>query len=63
VLLFLPAEQAPRALVALGSHSLGTSAAVIGTVTSGTAGVELRTSVGGLRTLRMHAGELLPRIC
>jgi hydrogenase expression/formation protein HypE len=62
-LLMLPAGQAPLALQALHGHPLGARAAVIGNVEPGDPGVELRTGVGGLRTLRMHAGELLPRIC
>jgi hydrogenase expression/formation protein HypE len=62
-LLLLPADQAPLALTALHGHPLGASAALIGTVEQGDPGVELRTVVGGLRSLRMHAGELLPRIC
>lgn len=63
LLLLLPADQAPLALSALHGHPLGASAALIGKVEQGDPGVELRTAVGGLRTLRMHAGELLPRIC
>jgi hydrogenase expression/formation protein HypE len=64
VLVVLPADQAPRALAAMRGHPLGQAAAIIGALgQEGEPGVELQTTVGGLRTLRMHAGELLPRIC
>lgn len=63
LLLLLPEEQAGAALRALESDPLGRSSAVIGRVERGDPGVEMITSVGGLRGLRMHSGELLPRIC
>jgi hydrogenase expression/formation protein HypE len=59
----LPADQAEPALQALRAEPLGESAAVIGTVLKGEPGVDLKTRMGGLRRLRMHSSELLPRIC
>jgi hydrogenase expression/formation protein HypE len=59
---FVPEEQAGRALEALRACPLGREAAVIGRVHEG-AGVELVTPLGTRRSLRMAAGELLPRIC
>ncbi len=63
LLLILPAEQADEALRLLRAEPLGAAAAIIGKVVAGEPGVELSTAVGGRRRLRMHAGELLPRIC
>jgi hydrogenase expression/formation protein HypE len=63
LLLILPEQQADAALGALQSHPLGHAARVIGRVEKGQPGLELMTSLGGARRLRMHSGELLPRIC
>jgi hydrogenase expression/formation protein HypE len=63
LVLLLPGERAVEALQTLRSHPLGRSAQVIGRVEGGEPGVEMETSIGGVRRLRMHSGELLPRIC
>jgi hydrogenase expression/formation protein HypE len=63
LLLLLPGEQAAEALRVLRAEPGGQSAAVIGSVRQGAPGVDLRTALGGLRGLRMHSAELLPRIC
>jgi len=62
-LVLLPEERAADALRLLRAHPLGCDAARIGRVEAGEPGCELETTVGGRRTLRMAAGELLPRIC
>ncbi|MBT3220667.1 MAG: hydrogenase expression/formation protein HypE [Proteobacteria bacterium] len=62
-LLFLPPEQAQRALGLLHSHPLGRQAAIIGQVQAGEVGCELQNELGGRRALRPASGELLPRIC
>jgi hydrogenase maturation factor len=36
---------------------------MVGRVEEGEPGVTLKTVSGGERALRMHSGELLPRIC
>lgn len=63
LLALLPADQAEPALEILRAEPLGESAAVIGTVMEGEPIVDLKTRMGGLRRLRMHSAELLPRIC
>jgi len=63
LLALLPADQSEVALQKLRAEKLGESAAIIGTVYEGEPGVFLRTRMGGLRSLRMHSAELLPRIC
>jgi hydrogenase expression/formation protein HypE len=63
LLLLLPADQAADALRVLRAEPLGESAAIVGKVLEAEPGVDLRTAVGGLRALRMHSAELLPRIC
>jgi hydrogenase expression/formation protein HypE len=60
---FVPERDADRALAALRAHPLGADAARVGTVTAGTPGCEVVTSLGARRALRMASGELLPRIC
>jgi hydrogenase expression/formation protein HypE len=57
-------EAAEQLLARMKSHSLGKDAAIIGEVsTVGGGKVQIRTSVGGLRSVEMLAGEQLPRIC
>lgn len=51
-------------LEAMRRHPLGRNAAVIGEVIESGAGrVQMRTVVGGVRSVEMLAGEQLPRIC
>jgi hydrogenase expression/formation protein HypE len=60
----VPPEQAERAVEAMRGHPLGTSAAIVGTVTTEHPGlVVARTFLGGERVVPMLAGEQLPRIC
>jgi hydrogenase expression/formation protein HypE len=57
-------ECGARALDLLRDCSLARGAAVIGTITEGTAGrVVMNTRIGGSRILAEPSGELLPRIC
>ena len=64
LLAFVAPEAAERTLARIRQHPLGAGAAVIGFVSPGEAGrVRMRTSVGGLRSVEMLAGEQLPRIC
>jgi len=63
LLCFVPAEQEATALATLRACSLGKAAAVIGRVDQGAPGLELLTTLGARRTVRMPQGELLPRIC
>lgn len=68
---FIPEEDAGSVLAAMRSHPLGAEAAIIGRVVDPAAGAGLsgpfrvfaRTVLGGLRIIRMPAGEQLPRIC
>jgi hydrogenase expression/formation protein HypE len=64
-LLAIVAPEAATGLVeTMRCHPLGRNAAVIGEVTSAGSGrVQMKTSVGGLRSVEMLAGEQLPRIC
>lgn len=64
-LLAIVAPEAATGLVeTMRRHPLGRSAAVIGEVTAAGSGrVQMKTSVGGLRSVEMLAGEQLPRIC
>jgi hydrogenase expression/formation protein HypE len=64
-LLAVVSPDAAEALLALmRSRPEGAEAAIIGEVTTGSAGrVSLRTAIGGLRAIEMLAGEQLPRIC
>ncbi len=52
-----------KALAAMRAHPLGRDAATIGDVEEGTSGLELVTSIGTRRAVRMPQGEILPRIC
>ncbi len=64
LLAFVTADAAEAALAAMRRHPLGAAAAVIGTVTAGSAGrVQMETTIGGLRSVEMLSGEQLPRIC
>jgi len=64
LLAFVAPDCADEALAAIRRHPLGTHAAVIGTVEASPAGrVRMETTVGGMRSVEMLAGEQLPRIC
>jgi len=64
LLAFVAAEAAEAALSAAKRHPLGGNAAIIGRVENAPAGrVQMETSIGGLRSVEMLAGEQLPRIC
>ena len=55
---------ADAALEMMRRHPLGKDAAIIGAVTGSSDGrVQMETSVGGVRSVEMLAGEQLPRIC
>ena len=56
-------QDGDRALEVLQGHKYGRRAARIGEVIPGAAGCQLRTVIGGLRSVRPATGELLPRIC
>ena len=60
---FLPDSFADQAVLALKEHPLGRNTVKIGRVIGGKPGVEMVTSIGGRRPLRMLEGEQLPRIC
>jgi len=60
---FVPADQADLALSTLRGSALGAAAATIGRVEPGRPGLELATTLGARRSVRMPQGELLPRIC
>ncbi|HVO59603.1 MAG TPA: hydrogenase expression/formation protein HypE [Terriglobales bacterium] len=60
----VPANIAEPVLAAMRDNDLGKDAQVIGTVTSGHAGlVTMRTALGTSRIVDMLAGDQLPRIC
>lgn len=64
LVLFCPAEDAPRILAAMRGHQYGVSAEIVGEVGSGTPGMAvLRTTFGGERVVDVPLGEDLPRIC
>jgi len=63
LLCFVPAEHEALTLATLRGCALGQAAAVIGRVEAGSPGLELVTTLGARRTVRMPQGELLPRIC
>lgn len=64
LLAFVSADSADSALAAMRRHPLGANAAIIGSVEAAPAGkVRMATSVGGMRSVEMLAGEQLPRIC
>jgi hydrogenase expression/formation protein HypE len=61
---FLPEQDARRALDILGTHADTEGAACIGRVTDGCPGlVTMTTSIGSRRIVDMLSGEQLPRIC
>ena len=64
LVLFCPAGEAEAVVAAMRSHEYGASAAIIGEVGAGEAGMAvLRTRLGGQRVIDMPVGEDLPRIC
>ena len=64
LLAFVAADATNAALAAIKRHPLGVNAAIIGTVEAAPAGrVRMETSIGGMRSVEMLAGEQLPRIC
>lgn len=64
LLAIVPAEEGERALDIMKQHPRGVAAAIIGKVEkTDRPGLEVLTSIGARRSLRMPAGELLPRIC
>jgi hydrogenase expression/formation protein HypE len=64
LLAFVAPEAADQALAILQKHIYGKQAAIIGEVTAAANGkVRLKTTIGGLRSIEMLAGEQLPRIC
>lgn len=62
-LLVVDGRAADGILDLLRENPLGRDAAAVGEVAAGTAGVVMRTAVGGLRAVDYPAGEQLPRIC
>jgi hydrogenase expression/formation protein HypE len=59
-----PAESVQRLLTAMRGHPLGRESALIGEVVADERGfVEMRTRLGGRRTVDWLTGEQLPRIC
>ena len=64
LLAFVTEDAADAALAAIRNHPLGANAAIIGRVEAAPAGrVRMETSIGGMRSVEMLAGEQLPRIC
>lgn len=64
LVLFVPSEQAERALAAMRAHPAGQGAKVIGrAVSSHPKTVVMKTLLGGQRIVDMLVGEQLPRIC
>jgi hydrogenase expression/formation protein HypE len=64
LLAFVAADAADTALTVIRNHPLGVDAAIIGKVEDAPAGrVRMETSIGGMRSVEMLAGEQLPRIC
>lgn len=58
------AKDAERALCTMKTHEVGTSAALVGKVQSGSPPlVVLKSAIGASRILDMPSGEQLPRIC
>jgi hydrogenase expression/formation protein HypE len=55
--------QAVAALELLRAEPLGRDAAIIGRVATGDPALEIVTALGGRRSVRLPAGEILPRIC
>ncbi len=64
MVVFVPGEQAVKALELMRSAKGGEGSVRIGTVTESDRGtVFLRTSLGTKRILDLLSGEQLPRIC
>jgi hydrogenase expression/formation protein HypE len=64
LLAFVAAEAADKTLAVIRRHPLGANAAIIGEVEAAPPGrVRMETSIGGMRSVEMLAGEQLPRIC
>jgi len=63
LLAVVAAADSDRALETLRALPYGEQAARIGQVVAGEAGCQLRTRIGGVRSVRPATGELLPRIC
>lgn len=59
----LPQEEVDKALEIIRRSRYGSGAVIAGSVTSGAAGVTIRTAIGGERTAEPLRGEGLPRIC
>ena len=60
---FVSDGDAERALALIRGHAIGAGAARIGTVSTATGTVTLRTRLGSRRLLDLLSGEQLPRIC
>ncbi len=61
---FVPANQAPKALEIMLRHDIGKESVVIGQVTKETpTAVYLKNAIGAVRIVDMLSGEQLPRIC
>jgi len=59
-----PPEQSNQILNAIQQYEVGRNASVIGKIVEGKGGrVNLKTRIGGKRSLEMLTGEQLPRIC
>ena len=64
MVVFVPADQADRALAILQADELGAQAALIGEVVSNHPGVVVaKTAIGATRVVDTQVGEQLPRIC
>lgn len=64
LLVFVPQENADKALKLIRNSAHGANAAIIGQVTqSASSRVYLKNSFGGRRIIEMISGEQLPRIC
>lgn len=64
VIVICPKDEAEKALCAMRAHPYGKEAAIIGEVCEENAGVvEMRTLLGGRRSVDWLNGEQLPRIC
>jgi hydrogenase expression/formation protein HypE len=61
--LFVPGEDADRALEILKKHPQGESSSLIGAVSDEPEGVVLKSRIGASRIVDMFTGEQLPRIC
>jgi hydrogenase expression/formation protein HypE len=62
--IFVPPEDADRALEIMSGHELGTDACIVGRVTDDSPEmVTLTSRIGATRIVDMFTGEQLPRIC